>query len=340
MNMNVRSLRPWVGLAALVSGLAAAVPAQAAVVIAWNSPVLSGAVPVGTSIALSGNANTSGVVGGTGLDLVLVLDTSGSMADVESGQTRSQWMKQASIALVQSLPASTSAVGVVDFDSVARLVTPLTGLAGGVSAVQTGINGLNASGGTNIGVGIDAATAELTSARHTAGRVQMMVVVSDGSSSGNPPAAASTAVTAGVEAVHAVGIPGHLGPQMQAIATAGNGVYTNASNLSALTSLFDGTGGNLVGLDRIDLLLNDGSALPNVAIDALGNFTTPALTILAGLNTFTATAFDTLGNSASSTLTIFGGTSTAVPEPAPWVLLVLALIAGRLCKHGARRGLT
>jgi len=327
--MAMKWLRQWGACIGAACAMGAAVaPAQAALVVSWDLPAVGTTVPIGSTITLTGNANASGVVGGIGLDLALVLDTSGSMGIVSSGQTRSLWMKQASNALVSALPVATTAVAVVDFDSTARLVTPLTALTTGLAAVQAGINGLDASGGTNIGAGITVATTELTGSRHTAGRAQMMVVLSDGDSSGNPPAAASAAVAAGVDAVHAVGIPGHTPAQMQAIATAGNGVYTNASNLSGLISLFDGTGGNLVGLDRIDLLMNDGSFLSNIAIDGLGNFSSPVATIVAGVNLFVATAYDTQGNSATATLRLFGGSGgQTVPEPGALALLLLALSA-------------
>lgn len=324
----MNAVRRWlagIGTACVLG--AGAVSAQAAVIVSWNLPAVGTTLPIGSTLTLSGNANSSGVAGGTGLDLALVLDSSGSMDAVESGQTRNQWLKQASNALVSALPLASTSVAVVDFDGSARLVTPLTALATGLATVQAGINGLDASGGTNIGAGISTGTLELNSTRHAAGRAQMMVVVSDGVSSGNPPAAAAAALTAGIEAVHAVGIPGHSASQMQAIANAGNGVYTDGSNLSGLISLFDGTGGNLVGLSRIDLLMNDGSFLQNIAIDGLGNFSSPVATIVAGLNVFTATAYDTQGNSASATLRLFGGSGQTVPEPGGLALLLLALLA-------------
>jgi len=115
---------------------------------------------------------------------------------------------------------------------------------------------------------------------------------------------------------------------MQAIATAGHGTYTNGSDLTALIGLFSGTAGNLVGIDSVDILLNDGTLLDNVAIDGLGNFVLPAVTLFEGNNVFKATAFDTLGNSATAELTLIG---SAVPEPE-----TLALLVAGLAVFGAR----
>ena len=325
-------------LSAFVAAASLAVPlaAGAQVVTSWTSPADGTTFETGATVSLFGNANASGIVGGTGLDLALVLDSSGSMATVVSGQSRNAWLREASIALVNALPQGSTSVTVVDFDSVATTLQPLTPLSTGSASVVGAINRVNAVGGTNIGVGIDRATSELTGPLSTPSRVQMMVVVSDGESSGNPPARAAAALGAGVEAVHSVGIPGHSVPQMSAIATSGNGIYTNASDLSALSSLFDGTGGNLVGIDRIDIAMNDGSFLSGVAFDGLGNFTLNA-TILEGVNTFVVTAFDAVGNSASATLTLIGGDVVgAIPEPETYALMLAGLIAVAVVRRRRR----
>jgi Ca-activated chloride channel homolog len=298
--------------------------ANAGVATSWST--LSGSsFDVGSIISLSGNANATGLVGGTGLDLALVLDSSGSMAASEGGQSRNLWLKEASIALVNALPQGSTSVSVVDFDSSATTLRPLTPLSTGKGDVVDAINRLNASGGTNIPIGIQRAQLELTGPGATAGRVQMMVVVSDGESEGSPSGAAASALTFGVEAVHAVGIPGHSPLTMQGIAAAGNGVYTDGSNIANLVSIFNGTGGNLVGIDRVDVLMNDGTLRSNVAIDGLGNFTLSGVSVQAGANTFVATAYDSLGNRASATLNLVGSV-TAVPEAELHVLMASGLM--------------
>lgn len=316
----------WFG-GALLAGAAVMVPglSQAAVVASWSSPANGSSLAIGSAISLTGNANSNSIVGGTGLDLALVLDSSGSMSSVVSGKSRNQWLKEASVSLVDALPQATSSVAVVDFDSDAVTLRPLTALSTGKAQVVSAINSLDASGGTNIPAGIDLGTSELTGPLSTPGRVQMMVVVSDGASSGNPATAAANALLAGVDAVHAVGIPGHVPSTMQGIATAGNGIYTDGSNLANLISLFNGTGGNLVGIDRVDVLMNDGSFLAGVAIDGLGNFALTA-TMLPGVNKFVATAYDALGNSSSATLTL-NGFNPVVPEPGTYALMGLGLMA-------------
>ena len=318
-----------VGATVLAASLWVATPALAAVTVSWGSPLNNSVFDAGSVVSLTGAANASGIIGGTGLDLALVLDSSGSMVTVNSGQSRQAWVRQAAAALVNAVPQASTSVAVVEFDSNAVMLAGLTPLSTGKATVLTAINSVDASGSTNIGAGITRATTELTGPNATAGRVQVQVVLSDGISSGNPATNAAAAFLAGVDAVHAVGIPGHSPATMQAIATAGHGTYTNGSDLTALIGLFSGTAGNLVGIDSGDILLNDGTLLDNVAIDGLGNFVLPAVTLFEGNNVFKATAFDTLGNSATAELTLVG--AAVVPEPE-----TLALLVAGLAVFGAR----
>jgi Ca-activated chloride channel family protein len=339
LSFAARLARPFAPTAALV-GLCALMPlgqAQAAVAVSWSAPPAAGASFLeGTTINLFGSANSSGIKGGTGLDLALVLDSSGSMTTVNSGKTRQVWVREAATALVNALPQNSTSVAVVDFDTSATLLKPLTALNPGKASVISSINAVNASGGTTIGTGITRATTELTGANATAGRIQVQVVISDGESSGNPALNAAAAVAAGVEAVHTVGIPGHSVTTMQAIATAGNGTYTNGTDVSALIALFSGTAGNLVGISDVDITLNDGSVIDNIALDGLGNFALPTVTLALGANVFTATAHDTLGNTAVETLTLYG--TPAVPEPESIALLVAGLgVVGMLSARRRRQ---
>ena len=298
--------------------------ALAAVAVNWAGPSSSGVYFAGQVINPFGNANASGIVGGSGLDLALVLDSSGSMGSVNSGKTLNQWLQEASTALVNALPAASTSVSVIDFDSGATLLQGLTPLSSGSAAVISAINAIDASGGTNIGAGIDSAATELTGANHTAGATQMMVVVSDGFSSGDPASNALAALGAGVDAIHTVGLPGHDAFTMQNIATSGNGIYTNVSNLTSLIDLFNGTSGNLVGIDHVDVTMNNGVLINDIAIDGLGNFVLPNATLALGDNIFTAVAYDTLGNSASAELILTA--IPAVPEPSTYAMLGFGLL--------------
>lgn len=325
------------GAAALAAvatlGLSAGV-ASAAGTVQWNAPANGATFAVGTEVMPDGTA-TGLSTGGTGLDLALVLDASGSMASsATSGgvtKSRAEWQAEAAVALVNSLPANNTAVTVIEFGTTSgtSVVLPLTPTTTTTDIVNA-INGISATqSATAIGTGIDTAANELlngTNAR--TGVSKQMVVISDGSNNAgtNPVTAATNANGDGIT-VHGVSIPGGNTSQMQSIATAGGGTFFNASTdqgLQDLLSLFSGFGGNLVGVSQVDITMPDGTVLPDVATDAFGNFKTPGWNMLLGANVFTATAFFDDGSTDSATLTLFGVNDSTNPIPLPaagWLLL-------------------
>lgn len=303
--------------------------ALASTSVAWTSPADGSVYPTGTTVAPTGTASGIGSVG-SGLDLALVLDSSGSMTTLQTvggvTKSRSQWQKDAAIALVNNIPDTLTSVSIVEFDSDANTLRVLSPLSSQKSAIIAAINSVDASGGTYIGSGIQKATQELTGAYHTAGRAQQMVVFSDGQTSGNPAIDAANAYALGIN-VHSVALPGASLSTMQAIATAGHGTYINASSASGITdliNLFSGYGGSLVGIDHVDITMPDGTFVGSVAVDALGNFMAPNFNLMAGANVYTATAYGTDGSSATASLTLYG--RNKVPEPGSLALLGLGLL--------------
>ncbi len=278
--------------------------------------------------AITGVAGTS-CPNCTGLDLMLVIDVSGSMRG-----SRIAAAKTAASVLINSLPDHTTQVGIVTFNSYANTVEMLQDLTSNKASLLASISGLSAGGGTAIDRGIAAATAELTSSRAIATHQKMQVVLSDGSS--YPPYAIEQAVAAQAAGitVHTVGVPGHNTTLMDSIATAGGGVYTNASSLDELVEIFS-AGGGLVGLDHVDIQLADGTWIYDIATDALGNFILPDQVISLGTNTFIAQAWGTDGTYATAELNLIGTESGPAPVPEPATLFLLG--TGLLGIAGIRR---
>jgi hypothetical protein len=306
---------------AAFAGLAAPNFAHAAGTVTFTSPVDGSSAPVGTHITPTGIASATGTTGGAGLDLAIVIDVSGSTSG--AGILAE---KNAAKALIAALPPATSSVSIIRFSSTAGTVAPLTPLipATNIAALNAAIDALSAGGGTNIGTGIDRATFELTGANATAGRSTQMVVLSDGFTSGNPSVNAAAALVAGVDNVHSVALPGADVATMQGIATAGNGTFVNltTTGLDGLIGIFQGTGGSLVGIDKIVVTLPDGTVIDPNTVSGIGAFTVDqAFNIAAGPNTWTVQAFFSDGTSATDTVTV-NGTTGVVPLPAAaWMLL-------------------
>lgn len=311
--------------------------AMAATSISWTYPADGTKYNLPATVAPEGLAGTDRT---GGLDLALVLDSSGSMGTyVWTGTgytTRRALQQQAAIALVNSLPVGTTQVSVIEFDSDANTVKTLTLLTADKTAIISAINSVNADGGTAIDKGITAAKNELTSVRARANAQQMMVVLSDGESyQYSADLASDVAGNAGIK-IHSVGISSdHDKNVMKAIVngnddTYGNsddwGIYTDASDMTALVDLFSGTG-SLVGIHHITVTLPDGSVLNSedgdFAVSALGTFTLPDWAMQLGPNEFLATVYANDGTFASATLTLYGST---VPEPGTILLLGAGLI--------------
>jgi len=313
--------------AATAIGLTAGM-ASAAGTVQWNNPADGTVFDVGTE--------------GSGLDLALVLDGSGSMSLSETSggvtKTRAQWQADAAIALVNSLPSTGTAVAVIEFDSSASVVLSLTPTTSSTDIVNA-INGVSPGGSTAIGTGIQVAQTELLGPNGTAGASKQMVVISDGQNNVgiNPVTAATTAAGAGIT-VHGVSIPGTSTTQMQNIASAGGGAFVDFSNpddLQDIEDFFSGAGGSFVGVDQVDIEMPDGTVLSDVPVTALGNFKTPGWNIVLGDNVFTATAFFEDGSSESATLTLVGQTA-AIPLPAAGWLLLSGLAGLGLARRARR----
>ncbi|WP_433989111.1 hypothetical protein SuNHUV7_32990 (plasmid) [Pseudoseohaeicola sp. NH-UV-7] len=308
---------------ALLAGLLSAGETQAASSVSWTSPPNNSSAPVGTLVMPEGIANVSGATG-SGLDLVLVLDSSGSMG-FSSPSGRVQTQRDAANALIASVPQASSRIGIVHFDSSATTVQSLQSATNQATLLAS--TTVSPGGGTQTDAGINLAASMLKADDN--GASKQMVVISDG-----VPNSQTAAVQAATNAnsgtvpvqVNTVGIPSTPFGNQQDIATAGGGTFVTATSPQALIDLFNGTAGNLVGISQIDVVLPDGTVLSDIGLTSgLGTFKVPQnYALKLGANTWKVTAFFDDNTSKSANLTVFGtavGTNVVPLPAAGWLLL-------------------
>jgi Mg-chelatase subunit ChlD len=117
---------------------------------------------VTVTLTLHGNTSTCKTsIVRTPVDIVLVVDVSGSMADsigMAGGQSKQEGAQAAAHAFVDAVELGTDRIAVTQFDSSASLVQ---GLSTDRGAIQDAIDKLSGGGGTNFAAGLQTAIAEL-----------------------------------------------------------------------------------------------------------------------------------------------------------------------------------
>ena len=108
------------------------------------------------------------------VDIMLIIDKSGSMNVLDNGNTRLQNAKSAAITFVNTVNFSKDEVGLASFNELATLNL---GLNNSQALITAAINALTASGQTNIGDGIKVGRQELVA---NGGPTKAMILLSDG----------------------------------------------------------------------------------------------------------------------------------------------------------------
>ncbi|MGZ8719654.1 MAG: VWA domain-containing protein, partial [Aeromicrobium sp.] len=127
-----------------------------------------------------------GILPDTPFDVMIVLDTSGSMLTNSNGQTRLHWAKESANQLITSLETARGVqrVGAVRYSGNVTSTTPppasvVSPLTSDFTSVRTAINGLTGNGNTPLKQGMALGASTLNSGAR-AGVTQVIVFVSDG----------------------------------------------------------------------------------------------------------------------------------------------------------------
>lgn len=168
---------------------------------------------------------------------VFVIDNSGSMDRPVLGSIKSQQQiaNDATALAIASLDRN-DMVGVIVFNSVARVVVPLDRNTDPRPAIER-VRAIQSDGGTDIAAGLELAIDQL---RNVRAKVKHVVVLSDGKSQRDSelPGLASQLASMGVKISSIiVGDDADVG-QLERIAQIGGGVAYNANNATALPRIF------------------------------------------------------------------------------------------------------
>lgn len=183
------------------------------------------------------------------LDVVLVIDTSQSMAEpagAAGGPTKLAAAVAASRAFLEPLGAGGDApdrAAIVGFDSEARLLAPLTA---DPAALLAALDGARTAPGTRLDLGLAAAAAALQAARPDARTA--VVLLTDGRQTGDtaPVVTAAAAVRDAGAALHIVGLGADVdAPFLRGLVAAAED-YHAAADAAGLVALYRGLSGDLV----------------------------------------------------------------------------------------------
>ncbi|WP_136688982.1 vWA domain-containing protein [Halorhabdus amylolytica] len=161
------------------------------------------------------------------VDVMLVIDSSGSMSWNDPEEFRKQAAKEFVSALIDGDRA-----GVVDFDGDAEVAQELTTDFGDVNVT---VESLDANGGTNIGAGVQAANDHFASASDDS-RSQVAILLTDGQGRGGIDEA-ETAADRGTT-IYTIGFGSADGDKLETIAETTGGEYSSVGSADELPEVF------------------------------------------------------------------------------------------------------
>jgi hypothetical protein len=157
-----------------------------------TNPNLGDEVEVSLFLTGSNALCSPEVVTGAPLDVALVIDHSGSMENIlESvlGARSKLWnAKEAAKALIDQLNPKTDRVGLIQFDTEAQLVHPLSSR---FETVKRAVDSLSGGTWTALDAGLDKGREEVTGPNHNPRAAQILIILSDGRSDRAQAAAAA-----------------------------------------------------------------------------------------------------------------------------------------------------
>jgi len=272
---------------------------------------LNGAVIKTDNTLVTGIASAVGS-GGQGIDLMLVLDDSGSLSSTDPTRERFEATRQL---LGTFSPNANIHIGLVFFETNATLAVPLQQVSNVSSAINDALlKHQNPGGSTAIGKGIQFARQELD-AKGRGNTAKIILVFTDGGETENsqPESRAGEAFGQGYM-VHVICLfSGNLKECVanQQIAQNGGGQLFQTNQATQLIPLFRAA--RLVEIDNVIVTNKTTNQPANYVNLSTGNFTAPVNLVL-GQNLLEAVATDTDGAIATDAVTVIVESPLVCPE--------------------------
>lgn len=154
-------------------------------VVSPNQARVGDEISVVIELSSTGISCDPTLVTGEPLDVMLVIDRSGSMENILGaiissllgGKTKLTNAKEAAVALIDQLDPSKDRIGVVQFDTAAELVFPLSAR---YEEVKRALDAIVGGEATNIHLGLEAGTRELLGANRGDAAIPVLILLSDG----------------------------------------------------------------------------------------------------------------------------------------------------------------
>jgi hypothetical protein len=296
LRLLTRSQR--VSLLSVLLGTSLTVPVWAIPTITIDSPPTHRSQVTQPQVTVQGTVTATG--GGQGLDLMLVLDDSGSLGDTDPQGQRFDAVREL---LLNFASNPNVRIGLVFFTDNASLSVPLTPPSAATDPINNELEARQAQGpggGTAIDAGINVAALELSqNGRPDASDV--ILLFSDGMSNDlNLAINAAEKAKAQDAIVSVIGL-GEAANENEEIADAGGGSFLSATDTTQLNDLFSST--RIVGIDTVSVT-NKTTQQPATELTFSTGVFNALVDLQLGENVIEITATDLAGLSESTSITV------------------------------------
>jgi len=282
----------------MLLGISIATPAWSIPTITIDSPPTDKSQVTLAQVTVQGTVTATG--GGQGLDLMLVLDDSGSLSGTDPDKKRFEAVRE----LLTNLGSNPNVrIGLVFFTGDASLSVPLSSPGVAKEPINNELNArqdIEPDGGTAIDAGINIAANEFSqNGRPEASHV--ILLFTDGESDLNLALNAAEQAKAQGATVSVVGLGQSNTDSNQAIANAGGGSFLATTDPTQLNTLFSST--RIVGIDSVSVTNKTTNQPATIVNFSTGAFNA-SVDLVPGENIIEVAATDMNGLSASTAITV------------------------------------